>query len=221
MALRVTLAWLCLLTVLSSSAAQHDTSPRDCYSQSMSMDKLSSDIKMAVECDIVPNNWSGEQIAAMLNYMRNLTDIMHKHQRYECSEPEPRQCPEAEVPDNGGLVCVTVADKRYCKPLCNYGYDFGFIRRSRLFEECSDQTSFKWQSQYAGGNKLAVCNEASIQVSGAKTAYFPEYQDCLTTKSNSQLRSKVIEVFNTELRNKGIVGEDGEVAYTCFLCGRP
>lgn len=74
-----------------------------------------------------------------------------------------------------------------------------------------------------GGESNVVSNflEASIQVSGATTAYFPEYQDCLTTKSNSQLRSKVIEVFATELRNKGIVGEDGEVEHICFLCGRP
>lgn len=46
-----------------------------------------------------------------------------------------------------GMLCIL-----------SQGYDFGFMRRSRLFEECSDHTSFKWQSQYVGGNKLAVCN---------------------------------------------------------------
>ena len=38
------------------------------------------------------------------------------------------------------------------------GADFVFIRRSGLFDECSEQTGFKWNSQYVGGNKLAVCN---------------------------------------------------------------
>lgn len=38
------------------------------------------------------------------------------------------------------------------------GYDFAFLRRSRIFDECSSQTGYKWNTQYVGGNKLAVCN---------------------------------------------------------------
>lgn len=38
------------------------------------------------------------------------------------------------------------------------GYDFGFLRISRLYEECSDATSYTWTTQYVGGNKLAICN---------------------------------------------------------------
>lgn len=38
------------------------------------------------------------------------------------------------------------------------GYDFAFLRISRLYEECSVQTQYKWTTQYIGGNKLAVCN---------------------------------------------------------------
>ncbi|XP_042290252.1 uncharacterized protein si:ch1073-126c3.2 [Thunnus maccoyii] len=148
--------------------------------------------------------------------MRNLTDTVHKHQLRECQGAEPKKCPEAEVPENGGLACVTVANKRYCKPLCNHGYDFGFLRRSRFYDECSEQTGYKWSTQYVGGNKLAVCNEASIQVSGAKTAYFPKDQDCLTTKKNSQLQDSIMEDLTTELKSQGIQGEQ---QFACLVCG--
>ncbi|TNM99423.1 hypothetical protein fugu_012456 [Takifugu bimaculatus] len=94
-----------------------------------------------------------------------------------------------------GLVCVTAANRRFCKPLCNNGFDFAFLRRSRLYDECSERTKYKWDSQYVGGNTLAVCSEALLQISGAKTAYFPENQTCLTTKSSSQHQSDVIRTF--------------------------
>lgn len=38
------------------------------------------------------------------------------------------------------------------------GFDFAFIRRSRLYDVCSEQTKYKWDSQYIGGRTLAVCN---------------------------------------------------------------
>lgn len=38
------------------------------------------------------------------------------------------------------------------------GYDFNFMRRSRLFEECSAATQHKWTTQYIGGNRLAICS---------------------------------------------------------------
>uniref|UniRef100_A0A671KZX4 Uncharacterized protein n=1 Tax=Sinocyclocheilus anshuiensis TaxID=1608454 RepID=A0A671KZX4_9TELE len=40
---------------------------------------------------------------------------------------------------------------------CKQGYDFKFIRRSRLFEECSSATQDKWTTQSIGGNRLAIC----------------------------------------------------------------
>ncbi|XP_035519788.1 uncharacterized protein si:ch1073-126c3.2 isoform X2 [Morone saxatilis] len=174
-----------------------------------------TDLQVAAECG-ENLQLSAEQTAVLLLSLRNLTDYLHKHQLKECQGAEPKECPEPEVPQNGGLACVTVAKKRYCKPLCNNGYDFGFIRRSRLYDECSNHTGNKWKSQYIGGNKLAVCNEASIQVSGAKTAYFPEDRDCLTTKSSSQLWGTIIEVFTTELKNQGV---QGEPQYACLVCG--
>uniref|UniRef100_A0A3P8SX01 Si:ch1073-126c3.2 n=1 Tax=Amphiprion percula TaxID=161767 RepID=A0A3P8SX01_AMPPE len=216
MASRATLTWLCSLAVLSCSAAQ-ETIPKNCSSQNQVFDRLSADLKVAAECgETPPSNWTAQQTASLLIYMRSLTDALHKHQLKECQVVEPIKCQEAEVPSNGGLACVTVGNKRYCKPLCNQGYDFGFLRRSRVFEECSEQTGYKWQSQYIGGNKLAVCNEALIQVSGAKTAYFPKDQDCLVTKSSSQLTERIMEAFTAELKNQNI---DGELQDTCLVCG--
>lgn len=59
--------------------------------------------------------------------------------------------------------------------------------------------------------------EASFQLSGAKTAYFPRDQDCLTTKSSSRLQDGVIEGFKAELKNEGV---QGEAQYACLVCGQ-
>ncbi|XP_073337693.1 uncharacterized protein [Pagrus major] len=212
MALKGTLIWLCSLAVCSSFTAQDETMHQNCSSQA---GDLSAALEEAIECgENLP--WSTQQTAALLLLMRNLTDGLHKHQLRECQDAEPKDCPQAEVPENGGLVCVTVANKRYCKPLCNDGYDFGFLRRSRLYDACSEQRGYRWDTQYVGGNKLAVCNEAPFQVSGAKTAYFPKDQDCLTTKSSSQLQDGIIQGFAAELKNEGV---QGAAQYACLVCG--
>ncbi|XP_056250729.1 uncharacterized protein si:ch1073-126c3.2 [Seriola aureovittata] len=217
MALKGLLIWICSLAVLSSSAAADETVPRKCSSQTQLMERLSADLKVAVECgDNLTSAWSEQQTAAVLLSMRNLADSLHKHQLKGCQSAEPKQCPEAEVPSNGGLACVSVGNNTYCKPLCNDGYDFGFIRRSRLFDKCTEQTRYKWDTQYVGGNKLAVCNETPIRISGAKTAYFPKHQDCLTTKSNSELQRSIIETFTAELKSEGIQGES---QHGCLVCG--
>ncbi|XP_054456437.1 uncharacterized protein si:ch1073-126c3.2 [Anoplopoma fimbria] len=210
MALQGIFTFFCSLAVLSSSAALL----QNCSSQTQ---HLSAELEVAIECgENLTSGWSTQRTAALLLSLRDLTDTLHKHQLQECRGAEPNKCPEAKVPHHGGLACVTVAKKRYCKPLCSHGYDFAFIRRSRLYEECSKQTGFRWQTQYVGGNKLAVCNESPIQVSGASSAYFPENQDCLKTKSNSTLQSAIMGVFVTELRNQGI---QDSPEFACLVCG--
>ncbi|XP_069719686.1 uncharacterized protein [Phaenicophaeus curvirostris] len=67
-------------------------------------------------------------------------------------------CPLPTAPRNGGLVCVIIDDAQYCKPMCNKGYDFQFLRRNRLYEVCGSATSFSWTTQLVGGKELAVCN---------------------------------------------------------------
>ncbi|XP_068588174.1 uncharacterized protein si:ch1073-126c3.2 [Cebidichthys violaceus] len=214
MAVRGTLMLLCSLAVLSSTADQDETLLQNCTSQTQLLKRLSAVLKGEAECGgSQPSEWSPQQTAALLLSMRNVTEALHRHQLKECHGAEPKRCPEAEVPRGGGLACVTVANKRYCKPLCGHGYDFAFIRRSRLYDECSEQTGYRWQTQYVGGNKLAVCNEASIQVSGAKTAYFPEGRDCLASKLQSDA---VVDVFTSELRDGGVQGEPHSA---CLVCG--
>lgn len=34
-------------------------------------------------------------------------------------EVKPKQCPAAVAQSEGGLVCVTINKRRYCKPMCN------------------------------------------------------------------------------------------------------
>lgn len=119
------------------------------------------------------------------------------------------------------------------------------MRRSHVYDECKNQTRHKWNTQYVGGNKLAVCNgkdlhnsatcfcavfssvtlnsahfpfpEASFQISGTNSAYFPRGQDCLTTTSSNQLRDAVLKVFTDELKAHGV---DGQPQHECLVCGR-
>ncbi|KAM9364997.1 uncharacterized protein KZ484_011216 [Pholidichthys leucotaenia] len=204
------------MVFLSGSVAEESV-PLSCGNQMQVWENITGSLKELAECgETPPPTWSAQRTAAALIYMRNLTDALHKHQLKECQGAEPRECHEAEVPDNGGLVCATAAKKRYCKPMCNDGYDFGFLRRSRPFEECSEQTGYKWQSQYVGGKKLALCHKSYVQVSGQKSAYFARNQDCIITQSNKQLRTRIIEDFKAELRNQGV---EEEPQYACLVCG--
>ncbi|XP_074503416.1 uncharacterized protein LOC141774562 [Sebastes fasciatus] len=213
MALQGTLIWLCSLAALSSSAAQDETLTQNCSSQAQILEHL----KEAVECgDKLPSAWSSQETATLLLTMKNLTDTLHRQQLKECKGADPKSCPEAEVPENGGLACVSVFNKRYCKPLCNNGYDFAFMRRSGFYNECSRETGYRWHSQYVGGNRLAVCNKESFPVAGINTAYFPKDQNCLTTKSSAQLQSSVINVFTAELK---LAGVQGDPEYACLVCG--
>ncbi|XP_060942663.1 uncharacterized protein si:ch1073-126c3.2 [Limanda limanda] len=209
-----TLIWIFSLAAVCVTASSNDT-VKNCTSQTPLFERLSADVKEAAESgENLPPGWSSQQSAALMGSMRHLTDILHKHQLKDCQLAEPKLCPEAQVPENGGLVCVTVDNKRYCKPLCNYGYDFGFLRRSRLFDVCGNQTRYKWDTQYVGGNTLAVCNAATIQISGAQSAYFPKDRDCLTTKS--QLQDSFFNSAVAELRSKGIEGDTHD---SCLVCG--
>ncbi|XP_054655701.1 uncharacterized protein si:ch1073-126c3.2 [Dunckerocampus dactyliophorus] len=213
-ALKTTAAWLCLLAVLPCSN-QDQVPVKNCSSQLL--EDLSADLQVALECSVSPSaKWSTQQTAALLLHMRNVTDVLHKHQQSECYGAEPVECPEPEVPKNGGLVCATLANRRYCKPLCNHGYDFAFIRRSRLFDECSEQTGYRWNSQYIGGNALAFCNEASIQVAGGKTAYFPKDNSCLATKTSDHKHSDIIQDFTEELKGLHL---EADAQSLCLVCG--
>ncbi|KAK3554545.1 hypothetical protein QTP70_025398 [Hemibagrus guttatus] len=133
-----------------------------------------------------------------------------------CKDATPKECPTPTVQSKGGLVCVSASRRRFCKPMCNEGYDFGFLRISRLFETCSDATNYMWTTQYVGGNKLAVCNKSGIRIAGTSSAYFPANQDCWTTKSNSTLEQEIINAFENELNAKNF---NGPYTHRCLMCG--
>lgn len=60
-------------------------------------------------------------------------------------------------------------------------------------------------------------SEASVQISGVNTAYFPKDQDCLTTRSSGELLDSVKKAFDQELKAQGV---KGALQYACLVCGR-
>ncbi|KAI5611672.1 hypothetical protein C0J50_1313 [Silurus asotus] len=174
-------------------------------------------VMISHECmEALVAQWTESQNAAIINNLNRLMDIFKKNQKSVCEHVTPKECPAPAVQSKGGIVCVSANGKRYCKPMCNEGYDFSFLRTSRLYEECSNATSFRWTTQYVGGNKLAVCNRSNIQISATSSAYFPVNQDCWVTKSNSTLEQEVINTFENELSAKNI---QGPYTHRCMVCG--
>ncbi|KAF7710850.1 uncharacterized protein si:ch1073-126c3.2 [Silurus meridionalis] len=208
-----------LFIVLSAAAvrAQTNSSTDQCTSSQWSYEEFSEKLKISDECmEALAAQWTESQNAAILNNLNRLMDIFKKNQKSVCKDATPKECPAPAVQSKGGIVCVSAKGKRYCKPMCNEGYDFSFLRTSRLYEECSDATGFTWTTQYVGGNKLAVCNKSNIQISATSSAYFPVNQDCWVTKSNSTLEEEVINTFENELSAKNI---QGPYTHRCFVCG--
>ncbi|XP_073452972.1 uncharacterized protein [Aquarana catesbeiana] len=111
------------------------------------------------------------------------------------------KCSVPRIPANGGLVCVYF-DNYYCKPMCNQGYDFAFLRRSRLYEECGTKTAFTWTTQYIGGSRLAECIVSDVLVSGQPSAYFSK--TCLEVVSDMKRKQERLDEFISELKKKDI-----------------
>ncbi|XP_072532820.1 uncharacterized protein [Salminus brasiliensis] len=197
------------------SGAQAETSSPSCPSRSL--EHFLENLKLSEEClQLHAAQWRDNDTAALLDSLHRLTDILEKRQKTACKDMMPGDCPFPVIPSKGGLACVVIEEKIYCKPMCNEGQDFSFLRRTKVYEECSAATNHKWTTQYVGGNKLAVCNKSNIQISGAPSAYFPTDQDCLKTKSVQALEKSVTDTFVEELRNNSI---EGIVTHTCLLCG--
>ncbi|KAL7889297.1 hypothetical protein AOLI_G00015550 [Acnodon oligacanthus] len=205
---------VCVFSEVLVSGAAQTINSTSC--PAWSFEHVLEKLKVSDECsELLADKWNDTETAAILDNLRRLTDVLQKQQKKECKAVMPGDCPFPVIPSKGGLVCVSVKTNVYCKPMCNEGQDFSFLRRSRVYEECSATTN-KWTTQYVGGNKLAVCNKADIQVSGAPSAYFPKDQDCLKTKSDKALEKVVIETFEKELRDNNI---QGQFAHSCLICG--
>ncbi|XP_072281168.1 uncharacterized protein [Pyxicephalus adspersus] len=161
-----------------------------------------------------PENVGGEEYT--LPAHENLTQQSSKHfsdQMESVNRTHPTMsfeqivnltnCTVPLVPKNGGLVCVYIDNIYYCKPMCNKGYDFAFLRRSRLYEECGSKTNFKWTTQYVGGSRLAECIESDVLVSGQPSTYFNK-EKCEEIVSDKERKQKYIDEFISELKTKGI-----------------
>ncbi|XP_067277484.1 uncharacterized protein si:ch1073-126c3.2 [Pseudorasbora parva] len=194
---------LCLLfAFLLTRAHGQNTS---CSSSEFSFETLNQKLKdMKNYLESVSDKWATYQIAKIYTQLHMLTDIIQKQQNKDLQRFLPKNCTAPIVPEDGGLLCVSVTNKAYCKPMCNAGYDFSFIRRSRLYEECSAATQHKWTTQFIGGNSLATCSKSHIMVAGAPSAYFPEVHDCHKIKSDEQQTEDITKTFLSELATAGI-----------------
>ncbi|XP_016371901.1 uncharacterized protein LOC107711424 [Sinocyclocheilus rhinocerous] len=207
---------LCLLFAFLSTTA-HGNNNSSCSSSEFTYEQIDKQLQAMKNCfETISITWTAYQNANIFNQLQTLTDIIQKQQNEELRRLLPANCPAPDVPEDGGLLCVSVKNKAYCKPMCNAGYDFSFIRRSRLFEECSSATQDKWTTQFFGGNRLAICDKSRIAVSGAPSAYFPEGQDCQKIKSNEQLMGNITKIFQSELVMAGITQS---VESSSLLCG--
>ncbi|PKK28391.1 putative LOC102098019 [Columba livia] len=149
--------------------------------------------------------------------LQETLDLLRPVQEKFCKQLPP--CPRPLAPRNGGLVCVTIDNAQYCKPMCNKGYDFQFLRRSRLYEVCGNATGFSWTSQLFGGKALAVCNPSEMAVSGAKSAYFPANSTCLHTLAFTETQTEHLNTFLKELGDQGIDSSSRDKEADCIICG--
>ncbi|KAM6266038.1 uncharacterized protein LJ264_005596 [Porphyrio hochstetteri] len=149
--------------------------------------------------------------------LQEMLDLLRPAQEKFCKQLPP--CPLPVAPRNGGLVCVTIDNAQYCKPMCNKGYDFQFLRASRLFEVCGNATRFSWTTQLVGGKALAVCNPSEMAISGVKSAYFPTNSTCLHTLAFPETQVEQLNIFLRELGEQGIDGSNRDKEYDCIICG--
>ncbi|XP_054060798.1 uncharacterized protein LOC128910888 [Rissa tridactyla] len=191
-------------------------SPDEC--ESATVDDVNESIEKYSKC-FHEMMTKGEK--ASINFLawrlQEALDLLRPVQEKYCKQLPP--CPLPPAPRNGGLVCVTIGNAQYCKPMCNKGYDFQFLRRSRLYEVCGNATGFSWTTQLVGGKALAVCNPSEIAISGAESAYFPTNSTCLHTLAFTETQTEQLNVFLKELGEKGIDGSNRDKEADCIICG--
>ncbi|XP_063819494.1 uncharacterized protein LOC135057589 [Pseudophryne corroboree] len=183
---------------------------------------LAKKIKDCIDADI--SNIDRSHINTLISLLQETLSIYKEHQSkvYE-KIMNSTNCKMPLAPKNGGLVCVYFDSVYYCKPMCNQGYDFSFMRRSRLYEKCGSETGFSWTSQYIGGSRLAECIASSIEVSGVSSAYFrtDKCQNVVRKMKKEQMESKeqkYIDEFIKELE-KDEVNKDHKNEFDFVVCG--
>ncbi|CAL8363452.1 unnamed protein product [Boreogadus saida] len=196
MGTKVTPLCLCILTALLASTVVLQNAQENCTTDMFHQARVAAE-----SCDrYLLSKWSAEDRAQLLHSMAMLTTMLKQSSHPVDGCHLSNGSPSVKVHSNGGVVCVDIEEKVYCKPMCNHGYDFSFLRRGRPYEVCS---AGNWTTQFIGGNILAVCHLSTTQISAKPSSYF-KGQDCLKTKDLGQ--DEVIQEFITELRAQQITG---------------
>ncbi|XP_078386735.1 uncharacterized protein LOC144668515 [Cetorhinus maximus] len=177
---------------------------------------FSNMLKELAKCpDDAVKNLTTEEQRGLLALLRTTANSLESIHVKACQNVNPKNCSFPLIPANGGLICMTHEKTRYCKPMCNRGYDFGFLRRSRLYESCGNETHYQWTAQYLARKRLAICSESSTRVSGVDSAYFPNRcQDALYNYTQEKV---LISIFKDELKKLGIEKINSKTK--CLLCG--
>ncbi|CAM4592375.1 unnamed protein product [Caretta caretta] len=182
---------------------------------------LTHQVKRFSQCflEMLPDDQRTE-INSLAWLLQQVLDRLRKVQGKACHAFTSKNCSVPEAPKNGGLVCVSIDSDHYCKPMCNQGYDFGFLRRSRVYEKCGASTGYSWTPELVGGNRLAECISSPVAVSGVDSAYFPTHMCCQQTIANATAESEQIEIFFRELAEaEKDISQKREMAINCILCG--
>ncbi|XP_019357853.1 PREDICTED: uncharacterized protein LOC109287336 [Gavialis gangeticus] len=188
----------------------------DCKNANLT--SLTQQLKTFSQCfeKMLPH--SRNKINALAWRVQHVLELLRKVQAKACKALDKCSLPLA--PPNGGLVCVTIDHVHYCKPMCNQDYDFGFLRRSRIYEQCGSSTGFSWTTQLVGGNRLAVCNPASTAISGVASAYFPPNVTCWETIADATAEKHLINTFLGDLAKEGLdVLDKHDEDFDCIICG--
>ncbi|XP_030341831.1 uncharacterized protein LOC115607975 [Strigops habroptila] len=190
--------------------------PNEC--KSATIDDVNESLKKYSNCfhEMIPEG-KKSSINFLVWTLQETLDLLRPAQEKFCKQLPP--CPLPLAPRNGGLVCTTIDNAQYCKPMCNKGYDFQFLRRSRLYEVCGSSTGFSWTTQLAGGKALAVCNPSEMAISGAESAYFSTNSTCLHTLAFAETQTEQLNIFLKELGEQGIDGSNRDKDADCIICG--
>ncbi|XP_017662557.1 PREDICTED: uncharacterized protein LOC108493527 [Lepidothrix coronata] len=216
-------SWWKTLVFLSSALLLADfteigafASPSEC--ESATIDDVNESLEKYSKClpEMIAKG-KKTSINSLVWTLQETLDLLRPVQEKFCKQLPP--CPLPLAPRNGGLVCVTIDSAQYCKPMCNKGYDFQFLRSSRLYEVCGNATGFSWTTQLAGGKELAVCNPSEMAIGGAKSAYFPSNSTCLHTVAFPETQREQLNIFLKELAEQGIDSSKRDEEADCIICG--
>ncbi|KAM3913609.1 uncharacterized protein RB166_018859 [Leptodactylus fuscus] len=179
---------------------------------------LQKKLKNFIDLDKDVTNLTMWQINSLIWWMQQALTSLKEHQSKVYNKAVlTTNCTMPPAPSNGGLVCAYFDSVFYCKPMCDQGYDFSFLRRSRLYETCGQQTGYTWTTQYIGGKRLAECIASDTAISGQSSAYFRNKKTCQEILSLGT-EETYIDQFIKELKENDIT-KNHKRDLDIFVCG--